>query len=300
MTMRLFLLLMCGVMLAGCGGAPDADLNRPGAIRPVRDAGFADIAAVYHDVLPDVYFVSNMNGGPLDEDGNGFISVVSGDGEVLALKWVDAAADGIPLHAPKGMTVVDTVLYVADLRTLWLFNRDSGELLDTIPIPGATYLNALVAHISEAVYFTDTGLHQGADGLEPSGTDAVYRLWPNGRLDTLAMGPELGRPTGIALRGDSIWVVGSAIGELYRIEDGRKVDIRRLADGLDGLTVIPTGMFVTDPAAGTVLRGDPTGEFQVVVEGLREPAAIGFDRFRFRLLVVTGGGAEFQVIPLVF
>lgn len=299
-TMRFGVCMLSVVALAACGGdQASEDLTLSASTLMVRDSGFATIGSVFHDGVADVYFVSNINGAPLEEDGNGFISVVSGDGVIEVLKHVDGAS-GIALHAPKGLTVVDSILYVTDIHTIWQFNRGSGALLGSTRIAGATSLHAIAGHPNLAVYFTDAGFRPGAEGPEPSGTDAVYRLWPDGRLDTLAMGPELGRPTGIALRGDSVWVVGSATGELYRLEDGQRVDVQKVADRLEGLAMTETAAFVSDPISGTLYRGLPGGAFQPTVEGLPGPRAVAFDRWRFRVLVVTDMGQGIRAIPLAF
>lgn len=299
-TMRFGVSVVSALSLAACGGEQDSGaLTLSATTLMVRDSGFATIGSVFHDGVSDLYFVSNINGGALEEDGNGFISVVTGDGEVGALKHVDAAS-GVALHAPKGLAMVDTVLYVTDIHTVWQVNRDTGTLLGSIRIPGATSLHAIVAHPNQAVYFTDAGFRQGADGPEPSGTDAVYRLWPDGRLDTLAMGPELGRPTGIAVAGDSVWVVASATGELFRLEDGQRVDVQKVADRLEGLAVTESAVFVSDPIAGTLWRGTLGGAFAPVTETLSAPRAVAFDRWRFRVLVVTNQGTEIRAIPLAF
>lgn len=300
-TARFGAILLAALPLAACGGdRGGGNLARSAATLVVRDSGFANIGSVFHDGLFDVYFVSNINGGALEEDGNGFVSIVSGDGVVEVLRHVDGAAAGIALHAPKGLVVVDSMLYVTDIHTIWRFDRNTGAPLGSTRIAGATSLHAIVAHPNLAVYFTDAGFRQGDEGPEPSGTDAVYRLWPDGRLDTLAMGLELGRPTGIALAGDSVWVVSSATGELYRLEDGQRVDVQKVADRLEGLVVTETAVFLSDPITGTLLRGILGGRFAPAAENLPGPRSLAFDRWRFRVLVVTNQGTEIRAIPLAF
>lgn len=299
-TVRFGVCVLSAISLTACGGEQGSDgFTLSASTLMVRDSGFANIGSIFHDGVADVYFVSNINGGPLDEDSNGFISVVSGDGEVGILRHVDAAS-GVALHAPKGLAVVDSILYVTDIHTIWRFNRDTGALLGSTRIAGATSLHAIVAHQDQAVYFTDAGFQRGVEGPEPSGTDAVYRLWPDGRLDTLAMGTELGRPTGIGVRGDSVWVVGSASGELYRVQDGQRVDVQKVAERLEGLVVTETAVFVTDPNTASLLRGTLGGTFQRVTENLPGPRAVAFDRWRFRVLVVTDMGQAIRAIPLAF
>src|SRR5687768_9580517 len=59
----------------------------------VRGVGFATPESVLHDPLSDSYFVSNINGSPLEADDNGFISLLTPEGQVANLKWIDGASD---------------------------------------------------------------------------------------------------------------------------------------------------------------------------------------------------------------
>lgn len=120
--MRRLLLILTPLALTACG-SPDTDEGdlpevedeaAPSAER-VEVTGFSTPESVVHDAVDDVYLVSNINGEPLAEDGNGFISRVTPDGEVEALRWIDGEADGVELNAPKGMAVLGDTLYVADI-----------------------------------------------------------------------------------------------------------------------------------------------------------------------------------------
>src|SRR5260221_13465632 len=172
----------------------------------LRGVGLAAPEAVLHDAIADHYLVSNVNGSPLAADDNGFISLVSPEGTIVALRWIDGASDSVTLNAPKGLAVVGDYLYVADLGTIRRFDRETGAPRGGAVIPGATSLTGVVAGEDGSVYFTDSGLRLGPRGVEHSGTDAVYRFEPEGRLDTLARGEALGGPTGLAVSGDSGWV----------------------------------------------------------------------------------------------
>ncbi|WP_200856385.1 hypothetical protein, partial [Klebsiella pneumoniae] len=105
-----------------------------------------------------MYYVSNINGGIAAKDGNGFISRLAPDGKVLALKWVDGAAAGTTLHAPKGLTIAGRTLYAADIDTVRLFDLASGKPQGEVSIPGATFLNGLVALPSGEVVGTESAL----------------------------------------------------------------------------------------------------------------------------------------------
>jgi hypothetical protein len=286
------------VVVTGCGRGSEPGETPAAAPMIVRDAGFATPEAVLHDPLTDIYYVSNINGSPTEEDDSGFISAVSPTGEVLMLKWADGATDSVTLHAPKGMTVVGDYLYVADINTIRRFDRQTGGPRGETRIPGATFLNDLFATTDGSIYFTDTGLRAGAGGLEPSGTDGVYRLRPDGGLDTLAIGEALGGPNGVVLVGDTVWVVSFGSGELYRVADGQKIGAVKLPQGqLDGLVVVNHEMYVSSWEGSSIFRGT-SPNFSVALKGVEAPADLGYDAFRHRLLVPLFNGNEIRIVPL--
>ena len=303
-------LLGFAVVAAGCGrGGNDAGSadSAAGSAPPgsdqiaVRDVGFATPESVLHDPLTDTYLVSNINGSPLEADDNGFISLVTAEGQVTSLKWIDGASDSVTLHAPKGMAVVGPFLYVADLTTIRRFDRRTGAPRGEFPIPGSSFLNDVAATEDGSVYFTDSGFRAGAGGFEPSGTDAVYRLTPDGGLDTLARGDSLGRPNGIALAGDTVWVVSFGSGELYRVVGGARADIQKLPKGtLDGLVIVVGDLFISSWEGESVFRGRPAGPFAEALKGIKAPADIGHDLWRNRILIPLFNENEVRFVPLAF
>ena len=126
----------------------------------VQEVGFMTPESALHDPVADLYLVSNIEGGPGDEDGNGFISRVSPDGAVQSLKWIDGFSDGITLNAPKGMAIVGETLYVADIDHVRKFDRRAGTPAGAIKIDGAKFLNDITPALPEdegaAVYVSDT------------------------------------------------------------------------------------------------------------------------------------------------
>src|SRR5690554_3513366 len=58
------------------------------------------------------FFVSNQGQDVFSKDGDGFISEISSEGKLIDLKLFPK--EGI-LHAPKGTTIANGILYVADL-----------------------------------------------------------------------------------------------------------------------------------------------------------------------------------------
>lgn len=291
------------VLAIGCTPA-DQDAPTPEPLPAntitIADPGFATPESILHDNYADLYLVSNINGNPLEADGNGFISRVSPIGDVQ-LKWIDGATPGVTLNAPKGMATLGDYLYVADINTLRWFDRNTGEPRGALEVPGATFLNDVVAHPEGGVYFSDTGMRAGANGFEPAGTDAIYRLNPDMSLDTLARGEQLGHPNGLALSGDSLWVVTFGSNELYRLENGAKVDVTTLSKGsLDGLVIFGRMVFISSWEGSSIFRGTLGGPIHEILTGVPSPADIGHDAFQHRLLIPLFSDNQLKLVPLAF
>jgi len=301
MNLRPGLFLAGSALLVGCRPEkPPAGALVAAPPIVVTDAGFATPESMFHDPLSDLYYVSNINGSPLAADDNGFISILMPTGQVIAAKGIDGAADSITLNAPKGMAAAGEYLYVTDINTLRRFDRNTGAPRGEVPIPGATFLNDIAASEDASLYFTDSGLKAGPGGLVPSGTDAVYRLTPQGKLDTLATGDDLGRPNGIAVSGDSVWVVGYGSGELYRVAGGHKTDVVKLPKGgLDGLVIFHGEAFISSWDGQSIFRGKLSGPFEAIMTQLPAPADIGHDQWRHRLLIPLFNANQLRIVPLI-
>ncbi len=148
----------------------------------VRDAGFRTPVSVTWDKAADVYLVANVHGHLLDPDDNGFISRVRPDGTVDALKWIDGAAEGVTLHAPKGMAVLGDSLWVADMDVVRRFDRVTGKARGEIAVEGASYLKDLTPVLFPGgdgthLLLTDSGLaRDGITGLKPNGRPRLVAL----------------------------------------------------------------------------------------------------------------------------
>jgi hypothetical protein len=284
--------------------APVAPVAPPPPPEPVvlADLGFATPESAQYDERNDVYLVSNNNGSPLDADGNGFISRGGADDTTkLELKWIDGEADGVELDAPKGLAVSGDRLYVADLSNLRVFDRDSGKPVTSIAIEGATFLNGLTPGPDGTVYASDSGLHKGKSGMEPSGTDAVYRVGPDDEVHKVAYGDDLGRPNGLATFGDDLWVVSYGSGELYRIgAAGKRVAVVKPDKGsLDGLLDTGHGaVLFSSWEANAIYRGPLAGPFSVVIAGMKAPADLGWDSRRQLLLIPHFNDNTVEIRPL--
>lgn len=112
-------------------------------------AGFANPESVLWDPDKKVLYVSNVNGGPPDKDGNGYITKMSADGKVLAEKWV------VGLDGPKGMAIRKGRLYVSDIDRLVAIDTGSGKVVKSYPAAGAKFLNDVTVDAKGGVYVSD-------------------------------------------------------------------------------------------------------------------------------------------------
>jgi hypothetical protein len=315
-------------VLAGCGGQQKQDdsgaaLDRMAFARPAPLVvkGFAQPAAAVYDRESDTYLVSNVNGDPLEKDDNGFISRVAPDGKVLELKWIDGDMAAKTLHAPKGIAVSDTRVFVADIDVVRIFHRTTGAALGAIQVPKAKYLSGVSVAPNGTVYVADTGLkkmepkdaddskkaepkktdpkkaaepEQGADpdavaaGLEPSGTDAVWQISKYGSLKRLSKGEDLHQPFGLAADDSGVWVASWLKSEIYRITKWgkRNEPAQAPSDQLQGMVRLPDGATLLSSAQkSAVYIGHPGGAFNLVVDKLRGPGGLGYDTKRRRVLI---------------
>jgi hypothetical protein len=278
--------LTATLLLAACG-APEVEPESPGLL--IEGVGFATPESVQHDPVADVYLVSNINGDPLAKAGNGFISRVSPEGEVLELRWIDGATEGVELDAPKGMAFRGQTLYVADIDHIRGFDRETGEPVEDIHIDGATFLNGLaVDEVRGILYASDTGFTSENGDFVPAGTDAIYQISLDGEVSVLVQDEELGGPNGLTNSERGLIVAAFGSGRLYAVQPGGEIfEMMPASDRmLDGLLQLPDrGFLISDWSEGAIIRIHPTAEMETVLTGLEAPADIGFDEIRSRLLI---------------
>src|SRR5256712_6294032 len=127
------------------GGPPPAAAPTlppsPGATKLTVVEGFLTPESVLHDPVQDIYFVSNINGGPTAKDNNGFISRVRPDGAVENLKFIEGGHGGGTLKAPKGLAIRGDTLRVADIAMVPSFDAKTGAPRDSgsLARPGAGF-----------------------------------------------------------------------------------------------------------------------------------------------------------------
>src|SRR2546429_5204362 len=88
----------------------------PAATKVAVVEGFLTPESVLHDPVQDIYFVSNINGGPTTKDNNGFISRVRPDGAVENLKFIEGGHGGVTVTAPNRRAIRGSTSSVSGLH----------------------------------------------------------------------------------------------------------------------------------------------------------------------------------------
>ena len=167
-------------------------------------AGFSSpesVAVVGGDV-----FVSNLGIKlePTAKDGDGFISRLDREGNIKTLKWADN------LHGPKGLIVVDGVLYVADIDRVLGFRVRDGKQVFALDMAatGSAFLNGFARYDNRRLLLSATDIGkvyvldlpkksfsemqfdtppQGPNGMKKAGSRLMVAEWgtdskPNGNI----------------------------------------------------------------------------------------------------------------------
>ena len=299
MTVRRLRIALIALVLAACNneGPPPPhtsisdDEQRSKIVAPAAVAtistGLAGPESVLYDAQQDVYFISNINGGLLDRDNNGFISRVDAKTLSVNLKWIEGGRNNVTLDGPKGMAIVGDSLYVSDVAAVRKFDRHSGAPLAAIALPGTTTINDLTTD-GQNVYVSDTGVIPGpAETFEATGTDSIWII-ENDHARKIASGNELlKQPNGLEFVDGHLWVVTFEGNELYQLNGGSKSSVMTLPrEQLDGVVHTPDGSWLVTSWKGmAVYRSSGNGSFEPILQAIPSPADIGYDTKRHLLLL---------------
>lgn len=224
--------------------------------------------AVRYDPEQKVYFISNFTGGGNTQDSTGFITKTDAEGNILDLKFM-TGTNAAPLHAPRGMFIVNETLWAADVLGIHGFNRQTGEQTDFIDFSqhDIGFLNDISADKNGSLYITDTGNPRVY--VVENETPAIF-------LDSL---PEA--PNGITLNPESGEFVLAPWGgkQVFRAFDHDK-NLREYAvmDGgnFDGVEFLYSNMLVASQQDSSIRVYDGN-ENKILIKTSGRPADIGIN-----------------------
>ena len=229
-----------------------------------------------NDPLEKGYFISSVNGEAETADNNGFITKLNPDGKLLNLKFIQGGKDDVTLHAPKGMALVEHVLYVADLDTLRGFDTTTGKpvMALTIRSPATSQSEPLQTSLSDVTFDGKGHLY-----CSDQKANTIYRVdLATQTVSVLITDRSLAGPSGLAIHPKSgqiiavSWEKGKisevspegVVTELFsngffsnRFQNLRGVDFDRWGN-----------MYVSDFTTGKVWRMSWDKRFQVIAEFL--------------------------------
>lgn len=166
--------------------------------------------SVLYDPVHELLFVANMN--RVEDGETGYITKMKTDGEILDLHWIDG------LIEPRGMGIYGDKLFATDMNRLIVVDIEKGELIKTVPVEGAVFLNDLAIAKEGTVYFSD------------SRGGAVY-IYKDGMVS--AWLPDYPNPNGLCDMGDEMLICATKVGEV-RLVNKASGEYKVLATGISG------------------------------------------------------------------
>jgi hypothetical protein len=226
--------------------------------------------SAFYDAASNSVFVSSINGGVTDKDGNGYISRFTPAGKLVAAKWATG------LNGPKGLRSVGGTLWAADIDEVVGIEIASGRITSRVKIDGATFLNDLATAPDGTVYVSDSMkariymVKDGRSSIFVEGEDLIET--PNGvlvdgnRVIVGSMGLGVFGPPGGRGRGAGA-PAGGKLFAFDRTTRARTVITPEPIGGIDGIEFDGRGGYlVTDVFGSRLLQVSAAGTARTLLQ----------------------------------
>lgn len=215
--------------------------------------------SVLYDAEARVLYVANINGSPMEKDGNGSIAKVGLEGKIINRDWITG------LDAPKGMGLYNNLLYVADITDVKVIDINKASIVQRIPVEGSVFLNDVTVDSEGNVYVSD------------SRSNRVHRI--ESGIATLYL-ENIRNANGILAVDRELYLLSQ--GRLLRADAGRK--LTTLAEGMDdstdGIEMVTENEFIVSCWSGIVYYVKADGSTEVLLDTRAQginSADIGYD-----------------------
>lgn len=218
--------------------------------------------------LPDnTLLISNVCN--FKETGNGFLSLLDGEGNVIDWRIVEG------LDAPLGMALVDNQVYVVDNNRVKVFSWPAYALLKTIELDTAV-ANDIAVSAEGDIYVTDT-----AKGL-------VMHVGQDGEQSVFTGKEQFPGANGIALHQGSLYIGGE---KLWRVDVNSAsvaVAAPKWVTDIDGIEFEADGTLQVTPVGGALIRF-PGGDKAEILAGEGVSSANHGYAAELRLVLIPTG-----------
>jgi hypothetical protein len=240
------------------------------------------------------YFVSNVNGVPIQRDKNGFITKLDKDLKIINAEFIKSGTGDIDLNAPKGLAIIGDVLYVTDILNVRGYNKKTGENVTDFDLKdkGAQFLNDIVADKDGNLYVSDMD------------ADIIFKIeTKNGdKISEFCNSKDLQRPNGLIFepKTDDL-IVASFDGKVLMVGKDGKISsyVDRKFVALDGIDFDNNGnLYVSDFQVGEIYKITPDKQITTIKKGLKSPADISVDRAKNLLLIPLMGADKIETLDL--
>ena len=257
--------------------------------------GFSHPESITIDSTQNRIFVSNIGKEmkPTAKDGDGFISEVLADGTIVKKHLTPQGT----LNAPKGIAVVDDVIYVADIDRVVGFDINSGNPVFSWDFSqDTTFLNDLIA-IEDRILL-----------VSASDTGAIYQISLGDRKITDLRGHVPGA-NGIAYNAETKTVYAVGLGEnfngkgnLYQLalsEPDAEFELIHSSSGfLDGIALLDNSHIIysdwvdiSKPTPGTIYLYDLSSKQTTTLAlpiKISSPADFYYQKYYSYTSIITG------------
>lgn len=234
--------------------------------------GFDVPECVVLDAKQNLAYVSSIatpDEGYWVDDSKGFISQITAQGDMKKLRWLDSKP-GALVHAPKGMCVLDGILYFSDNTRLVRCPIETVGPLKTLDVPGAMKINDMATD-GKNIYATDTG------------ASVIYKVDPK-TFDKVVKLPAPPNPNGITFDKGRMYCVSWDKHEVYELDPAGKkppvpFGLEAHFTNLDTIELLDDGTFlVSDFTGGKICTITPDRKTVRTLFEATTPADIGIDR----------------------